>query len=1641
MEETQAIDFAEFPLEDDFAPAADIGTDQVVGALEVVSQTADSFPLYHGLNVVGRESSNQADHQDLLDKWKGDHPGIPVHGIFLQSNSISSSHAAIYIESGGAVCFIKDLGSRNKTMLGRAGGLTVLQANGDRYSVLQGDKLRFGNVDTVISYSTVHAQADPGTHAGLAAVQDANLQASEPESIVDRSPTPEMANANPPSTPVPNTDNDVTLPWNDAPAEQQDYQPEADSNSQGAAMNNETQAVEPMFAETEQQAAASSLLPDTQVIEVPSEMPHGSKFASHQQAAILCSAARSSQDRQTATSGSPQAPTAEPTQLLGEPTQLASVTGPFTGPVSTPSGPQAGTALASAAAQAMTGAQPTQASLLPSSAGFSTGMPSLAPINDPPAAVASATSALGSEAAASAGAVDSEQGPSEKQVPIAEADVDAEEAAGRLHAEGSSGQNTVLDSVLGHDDDDSIWMPHATVPGSQGTSQEAEPAVLPPTRGQDLPLQSALLSSGNAQDHVGTTASAEAARQPSDSHQTQDSHPQAQEEVQQPAARAPEKPAGVASPARQGSRGWGPAPADQGMYTGAFAFPDSASLGTSQRELDLPVFRGSKLPSAAATQGKVSGRAAAASKTGVIKTPAESAGVPEAAAAGKKGVPAKSERKAAARVVPSAWKAKKATPVADEPVETIKTGTPPEEVTEAVADVKKPSRQLPKPIMHEPDKLSPWRVRGTPLGGGAAPSQLPDSEEVNAAMAAAGQMAAFFPATQAEPDTDADTDAVVSAPLPTSAGQAKPADAGSKGEQATAAKAAQRFSADDAAQVENMQRKKGSDAKRPAPAAATAALAGDTVLPWQVSDGPATPHTAQAQEEGGGMQQEEEIQVPRAAGRGIGKRRASVSTRASVDDEEEEAGKRKAKQGRGSAGAGARGGSRVRGRKASGQGAAAKGLSPASAADSDVTDRNVDTEKAKAVAVKSKRQRSVGRESSPAVEGSRVSKRQKAKADAQAAEAAQLQEAEKQAAEEDDPFSGAATQAAAGALEELRRSATPEDDQAAEEAAVPMLVPTRRGKRSRSAHPAAASASSEAAAVAAAAALAEGPADTAQQPGGPSASVPARPRRLSAKGKAAASRTDSADLGSARSSGGNAELATASGQSNASGGSIAAATAGAGVQPQPEAIDDAEKQQGRRQSGSRARGKSRLSRASSPVGAAVMELDSDALPVKRRTSIKRSAAKGTAVGPDPVHEMRSGTASSAAQAGAGKADASAHAQTELKSGTADKAPANTGASAPGSGSRRKSAPDKGSAAAPAASGTATGSSRRSSRGRAASHAVDAVAAPEVAAEAADHLAAAPAGRAKHSGPSSNVLPDVSASEATAADDVEEAGPSSSRVEEDAAGGGGTGHDPAKRPSGPKASKGKRRRQDMAGPQEGSPASHVKAARKATDTKQVRVLYSTTLEKSKKASMSKIVKRLGGSVEDKEGPEFTHFVTLHPTSPGQTDRGFKKSINALIALAAGRPIVSDSWIDACGRSGSFVDPVDHLLMDTTAQKKFGFDMRTSYERAQHQLLLTGLHVFFTPGMLAAESDKGTNIHNLVGHAGGVVETQLPESVSGKDAKLSTQWLLIANEKDIKREQKWSKRKVASKLPFHGRTMLIDSIMQQSLDRKHGVLFTT
>lgn len=77
-------------------------------------------------------------------------------------------------------------------------------------------------------------------------------------------------------------------------------------------------------------------------------------------------------------------------------------------------------------------------------------------------------------------------------------------------------------------------------------------------------------------------------------------------------------------------------------------------------------------------------------------------------------------------------------------------------------------------------------------------------------------------------------------------------------------------------------------------------------------------------------------------------------------------------------------------------------------------------------------------------------------------------------------------------------------------------------------------------------------------------------------------------------------------------------------------------------------------------------------------------------------------------------------------------------------------------------------------------------------------------------------------------------------------------------------------------------------------RQVKVLFSTCVDKSRIASHSKVIQRLGGQVVDGDASDFTHFVSLPPRT-GQSkkdkeDRGFKKSINSLIALAAGKFLI-------------------------------------------------------------------------------------------------------------------------------------------------------
>lgn len=67
-----------------------------------------------------------------------------------------------------------------------------------------------------------------------------------------------------------------------------------------------------------------------------------------------------------------------------------------------------------------------------------------------------------------------------------------------------------------------------------------------------------------------------------------------------------------------------------------------------------------------------------------------------------------------------------------------------------------------------------------------------------------------------------------------------------------------------------------------------------------------------------------------------------------------------------------------------------------------------------------------------------------------------------------------------------------------------------------------------------------------------------------------------------------------------------------------------------------------------------------------------------------------------------------------------------------------------------------------------------------------------------------------------------------------------------------------------------------------------------------------------------------------------------------ARLAGKPIVSLAWMAACSLSGRFVPVLDHLLVDTAAEKRFNFRLSSAFQAAQRGLLLSGVKVWMTPG---------------------------------------------------------------------------------------------
>ena len=84
-------------------------------------------------------------------------------------------------------------------------------------------------------------------------------------------------------------------------------------------------------------------------------------------------------------------------------------------------------------------------------------------------------------------------------------------------------------------------------------------------------------------------------------------------------------------------------------------------------------------------------------------------------------------------------------------------------------------------------------------------------------------------------------------------------------------------------------------------------------------------------------------------------------------------------------------------------------------------------------------------------------------------------------------------------------------------------------------------------------------------------------------------------------------------------------------------------------------------------------------------------------------------------------------------------------------------------------------------------------------------------------------------------------------------------------------------------------------------------------------------------------------------------------------------------------------------------------------------------------MAAEEKGAEGLKLLVSHAGGQVAARAPKTgAAGK-------WLVLGSQ-DVKKDKAWAAKTLPAGTIVHNRSFLVDSILQQALDERQGVLFT-
>ncbi|KAG1338573.1 hypothetical protein COCNU_04G008790 [Cocos nucifera] len=208
------------------------------------------------------------------------------------------------------------------------------------------------------------------------------------------------------------------------------------------------------------------------------------------------------------------------------------------------------------------------------------------------------------------------------------------------------------------------------------------------------------------------------------------------------------------------------------------------------------------------------------------------------------------------------------------------------------------------------------------------------------------------------------------------------------------------------------------------------------------------------------------------------------------------------------------------------------------------------------------------------------------------------------------------------------------------------------------------------------------------------------------------------------------------------------------------------------------------------------------------------------------------------------------------------------------------------------------------------------------------------------------------------------------------------YDPMRRPCNKGLSKSSARELIRLEAAEPASACLLKDSRKRKDMASVRVLFSQNLDEDIIKQQKKILMRfripVAPSISDA-----THFIT---------DK-FARTRNMLEAMAMGKPVVTNTWLESCGQASCYIDEKNYILRDLKKEREIGFSMPVSLNHARHCPLLQGMSVLITPKV---KPDQAL-IASLVKAAHGQPLEQT-ESHEIKENKVPDDLIIISCEED-------------------------------------------